>query len=312
MSTQPVQPQTPRKLAILIAISAALLVASAALIMFARSDTPQPDPVEDADTSPAFVPAVVEVEEIAEPPVREGVEGPEEEIAEAPSDEPEVSLHDEEQLSEEAVELGYEIEELNAQGAGDKKKKKGKTLKPARLIVVANFGVTDVTVNGLPYPEYFEDEDKEGMVLPAGGPYQVNIIYSGKTKSHTLGFKPYETRYLVAEIPGYAGVSAPPPSTPPPAKPVANKPAEVKQEEKEEKKEEEQAGRVTVYAKPRGEILLDGKPVGQKTPNTIESPDGRHEVQVKYEDGELSEKKVVRVRKGSRIKLFFRQRKDKK
>lgn len=310
MSTQPVTPQTSRKLMALVAISAVLLMVSTALIFYARSGSPPDAPTPSDDEATAFVPALVES---ANPPQLEP-EVPSSEPEQVAEVEPEPpSLHEVEALSEEAVELGYDIEELKAeQGAGGKKKKKSKrkTLKPASLIVVANFDITDVTVNGLPYPEYFEDEKDQGMVLPAGGPYTVNVIYSGKTKTHTLGFKPYETRYLVAEIPGYAGTSTAP-STPPPAKPVTPKPAKPA-EKKEEGEKDEQAGRITIYAKPRGDILLDGKEVGQKTPNTIESPDGRHEVQVKYEDGELSEKKVVRVRKGSRIKLFFRQRKDKK
>jgi hypothetical protein len=292
----------------LVAISAVLLMVSTALIFYARSG-PQPDaPTPSDDEATTFVPALVESDT---PPQPESEVPPSEPEQRAEVEPEPPSLHEVEALSEEAVELGYDIEELNAeQGAGGKKKSKRKTLKPASLIVVANFDITDVTVNGLPYPEYFEDEKDQGMVLPAGGPYTVNVIYSGKTKTHTLGFKPYETRYLVADIPGYAGTSVAP-STPPPAKPNTPEPAKA-EEKKEEGEKDEQAGRITIYAKPRGDILLDGKEVGQKTPNTIESPDGRHEVQVKYEDGELSEKKVVRVRKGSRIKLFFRQRKDKK
>ncbi len=304
MSTHhPVNPQTPKRLIPLVAVSILLLVASAGLILMSRGATQAPEaPSTQHEESAEFVPAMVEdtppqdTEETKENQEVAQQEQPQEDLP---------TLHDEEALTDEAVELGYKIEEMQ-QGAGGKKDKR-KTLKPANLIVVANFDVTDVTVNGLPYPEYFEDKDEQGMVLPAGGPYDVKIVYSGKVKSHTLSFKPYETRYLVAEIPGYAGVSAPP-STPPPAKPQAAAKAEEKKEEAQEEKNEE-AGRITVYAKPRGDILLDGKEAGQRTPNTIESPDGRHEVQVRYEDGEVSEKKVVRVRKGSRIKLFFRQKK---
>ncbi len=68
---------------------------------------------------------------------------------------------------------------------------------------------------------------------------------------------------------------------------------------------------MTVYGKPRGSIMVDGSDKGKQTPNTVDVEQGRHETQVKYEDGEVSEKKIVRVRKGSRIKLFFRQRKKK-
>ena len=310
MSTQPVKtPPSQTRLVALSALSIALLVLSAALIFWTREDvetSTSPDLLADpahASEQP-FKPALVE-SAVEEEPTPAPIAQRDVSAEEAPS------LHEEEALSEEAVELGYKIEELQQQGQGanpGKKKQKRKTLKPANLIVVANFDVTDVTVNGLPYPEYFEDDDKEGMVLPAGGPYDVKIVYAGKMKAHTLSFRPYETRYLVAEIPGYAGVT-PPPSTPPPVKARAPEPAQEEPNKEEVKEENEEAGRITIYAKPRGDILLDGKEIGQRTPNTIESPDGRHEVQVRYEDGEISEKKVVRVRKGSRIKLFFRQRK---
>lgn len=310
MSTQPVKtPPSQTRLVALSLLSIALLVVSAALIFWTRADDASGPTDEGSEpvaqlSDDAFAPAIIE----PELPSQEVDVAPQEEVAEEIAT-VEPSLHEEEALSEEAVELGYKIEELQQQGANTgKKTSQRKTLKPANLIVVANFDVTDVTVNGLPYPEYFEDDDQEGMVLPAGGPYDVKIVYAGKIKAHTLSFRPYETRYLVAEIPGYAGVTAPP-STPPPVKAKAPEPVKEQPKEEEKTEEAEEAGRITIYAKPRGDILLDGKEIGQRTPNTIESPDGRHEVQVRYEDGEISEKKVVRVRKGSRIKLFFRQRK---
>jgi hypothetical protein len=93
-------------------------------------------------------------------------------------------------------------------------------------------------------------------------------------------------------------------------KPVVAKPAPKKEEKKEEKEEKaKEPGRVTVYSKPPGKIMVDGKGTGEKTPGTVEVANGRHEIQVEYESGEISEKKIVRVRDGSRIKLFFRERK---
>lgn len=64
-------------------------------------------------------------------------------------------------------------------------------------------------------------------------------------------------------------------------------------------------GRITVYAKPSGEIVLDGEPTGKMTPETIEAPSGKHTVQVKFEDN-LSGEKQINVRGGARLKLFFR------
>ena len=55
--------------------------------------------------------------------------------------------------------------------------------------------------------------------------------------------------------------------------------------------------------------MVDGNKTSEKTPGTVEVENGRHEVQVEYESGDISEKKIVRVREGSRIKLFFRERK---
>ncbi len=184
------------------------------------------------------------------------------------------------------------------------KKKAGKkvTLKPAGLIVVTNFDKADVTVNGLPYPEYDEDGD-EGVTLPAGGPYAVRVTYDGKTKDYTLSLRPYETRYLIVELSGFKGAAAAAPSSPQPAtEPEPEAP-------KDEAESDEKGGRVTVYSKPRGQILVDGADQSKRAPNTVDVEVGRHEVQVRYDDGEMSEKKVVRVRKGSRIKLFFRQKK---
>lgn len=178
------------------------------------------------------------------------------------------------------------------------KKQKKTTLKPAVLQVVANFQKSEVTVNGIPYPSYFEPDQPEGVVLPAGGPYDVRVTHGGKTKAYKVYLKPYETRLLIVEIPGFSGTA-----------PVAAKPApRAAPKPEEEKKEGADPGKITVYSKPPGTIIIDGKNTGEKTPGTVESENGRHEVQVQYDGGEISEKKIVRVRDGSRIKLFFRER----
>ncbi len=66
-------------------------------------------------------------------------------------------------------------------------------------------------------------------------------------------------------------------------------------------------GRITVYSKPKGSIMLDGEATNIDTPGSIDAPTGKHELQVTFENGETSEIKAVRVREGSRVKLFFRQ-----
>lgn len=176
--------------------------------------------------------------------------------------------------------------------------------KPAVLQVVTNFEAADVKVNGLTYPEYYEPGEPEGMVLPAGGPYNVEVKFGNNTKYYNLHLRPHETRLLIVELSGLNSSAPPPPA-------VKKAPAAKKEEPAPaEKKEDgdETGGKITVYSKPAGTVIVDGKETGEKTPGTVDLDVGRHEVQVKYETGTVSEKKIVRVRKGSRIKLFFRER----
>ncbi len=180
--------------------------------------------------------------------------------------------------------------------------KRQPALKAAVLQIVTNFEKADVTINGIPYPEYIEPGQEDGIILPAGGPYDVRVTYSGKTKAYNIYLRPYETRMLIVELTGFQGGGTPPP----PAKAAQAKAAEP------EKKEEtgKEPGKVTVYSKPAGTIIVDGAKQAEKTPGTVEVANGRHELQVEYEGGKVSEKKIVRVRDGSRIKLFFRERTD--
>lgn len=188
---------------------------------------------------------------------------------------------------------------------GQTSKTRSRTLKPAVLQVVTNFDKADVTVNGIPYPEYVDPGQPEGIVLPAGGPYDVRVTYSGKMKNYNLYLKANETRLLFVELTGFQGGGASPAPAPKPQ-------AKADEPKVEEKKEDgaKEPGKVTVYSKPPGLIIVDGAKSPEKTPGTVEVANGRHEVQVEYEGGEISEKKIVRVRDGSRIKLFFRQRTD--
>lgn len=171
---------------------------------------------------------------------------------------------------------------------------------PAVLRIVTNFDKADVTINGLPYPEYLKDGEEPGMVLPAGGPYTVNVSYDGKQKTYKLSLRPYEVRYLMVELSGFQGGSSSP-------RPKPNSPPS---EEEEKEEDEDGKGRVTVYSKPKGEIRVDGKAMEQETPGTVDVEPGQHNIQVKFEKGGVSETKTVRVRKGSRIKLFFRKNGD--
>lgn len=174
--------------------------------------------------------------------------------------------------------------------------------KSSVLQIVTNFDRANVTVNGLDYPEYYEPGQPQGMVLPAGGPYDVEVEFGENVKHYRLHLRPYETRLLFVELSGFNS-SSPPPRRPPPKK------KETKKQEKKEDDKEKSPGKITVYSKPPGVVIVDGDKKGEKTPGSVELDNGRHEVQVQYESGSMSEKKIVRVRTGSRIKLFFRERK---
>ncbi len=203
---------------------------------------------------------------------------------------------------QDVVERSESIEETAQPGQSKKKtdKKRRDSMKAAVLQIVTNFEKADVTINGIPYPEYIEPGEEDGIVLPAGGPYDVRVTYSGKTKAYNIYLRPYETRMLIIELTGFQGGGTPPPARAPQAK--------AEPEKKEETGKE--PGKVTVYSKPAGGIIVDGEKKPEKTPGTVEVANGRHEIQVEYEGGKVSEKKIVRVRDGSRIKLFFRERTD--
>lgn len=194
------------------------------------------------------------------------------------------------------------VEPVRPGQSNSKRKKKGPEWKSAVLQIVTNFEKADVTVNGLPYPEYTPEGEEEGMVLPAGGPHIVEVVYDGKTKTYQVHLRAYETRILMVELSGLKGSTG--------GKQTAKRPASKKPDDKPSREEdkEEGIGRVTVYSKPNGTILIDGSQTEEKTPGTVEVDPGRHEIQVKFDNGDVSEKKIIRVRKGSRIKLFFRQR----
>lgn len=175
---------------------------------------------------------------------------------------------------------------------------KRKEYEPAVLKVVTNFNLADVTVNGLPYPEYEGSGENDGMVLPAGGPYTVKVNYDGKSKTYTINLEPYRTRLLMVELSGFKGKSLS-------SKSGGGDAPTTRRHQKDD--DENGEGRLTVYGKPKGQIYVDGNAEDQQTPGTITVEAGQHDVQVKFQDGEMSESKTVRVREGAQIKLFFRR-----
>lgn len=167
------------------------------------------------------------------------------------------------------------------------------------LVVITNFTRATVTVNDEIYPTYSDDGQNRGLRLPSGQEHEVRVQFGESEKLYRVRLTPGERRLLMVELTGMRpGGAAPATPRPEPRR---------RTEAVEEEPVGDGQGQITVYSRPRGSILVAGRDTGEQTPGSVDIEEGRHEVQVRYEDGEVSETKVVRVREGSRIKLFFRQ-----
>jgi hypothetical protein len=168
------------------------------------------------------------------------------------------------------------------------------------LVVITNFTRAEVTINGEPYPDYSEDGQNRGVRLPARAEHEVRVNFDGRQKIYRLTLVPGERRLLMVELTGMRASGEPAPAPAPRPRPIPD-------EELSYERVGPERGQVTVYSRPQGTIYIGDREMGEDTPGTVEVEEGRHEVKVRYEDGQMSETKVVRVREGSRIKLFFRQ-----
>lgn len=168
------------------------------------------------------------------------------------------------------------------------------------IVVITNFTRAEVFVNDDPYPAYFDSGTNEGLRVPSGQENIIRVRYDGNEKLYRLSLRPGERRLLMVELTGFS--SSGQASTSPPRE---RQPPPERARDNEDIPDEE--AQITVYSRPRGTIFVDETDRGEETPGTVSVDPGRREVQVRYEDGELSETKVVRAREGSRIKLFFRQ-----
>jgi hypothetical protein len=162
-----------------------------------------------------------------------------------------------------------------------------------------------ITVDDKPYPRRSE----YGVQVTAGERHEVKVKVGDKEKKYVVAVRPREVHTLLVDLTGWqsppgAG-EAPPPITSPAA--TTDEPAEPVEEEATEGEE----GKLTVYSKPKGEVYVDGAAIGATTPMINRELElGRHEIQVKWETGQMSEVKTIRVRKGSKLKLFFRDRNE--
>ncbi len=156
-----------------------------------------------------------------------------------------------------------------------------------------------VTIDGKPYPRRSE----YGMRVSSNERHQIAVRQGEKEKTYTIVVRKGEMRTMLVDLTGYQStpsVSAGPAAkyTPPP--------------KKDEEEDDATTGKLTVYSKPKGEVFVDGNALGATTPMINREVElGRHEVQVKWESGDMSEVKTIRIRKGSKLKLFFRDRNNK-
>lgn len=171
-----------------------------------------------------------------------------------------------------------------------------------RLIVITNFTRATVTVNGDTYPSYSDDGQNRGMELPANRSHEILVEFDENERVYDITLEPGEERMLMVELTGSSGSSRPSRS---------ERRSESERSRPQDRPDsddiDDDEGRITVYSRPRGEIYVGERSTGEQTPSTVDIEPGRHEVQVQYEGGEMSETKTVRVRQGSRVKLFFRQ-----
>ena len=169
------------------------------------------------------------------------------------------------------------------------------------IIVVTNFKKASVTVNGDSYPAYSDDGANRGMALPAYETHLVHVEYGDNERSYNVELRPGEERLLMVELTGMNSNR----SSPQPERRQRRERSRRTDDDDDEAEDDE--GRITVYSRPRGDIYVGSEATNERTPGTIDVDPGRHEVQVEYEDGEMSETKTVRVREGARVKLFFRE-----
>lgn len=157
-----------------------------------------------------------------------------------------------------------------------------------------------VTVDDKPYPYRKEN----GMMVSANERHNVKVKLGDKEKTYVIAVRPREMRTLMVGLDGYQAPGGGGKST---TKSTSYKAPTSNIKQKEEDGAE--SGKLTVYSKPKGEVFVDGEALGATTPMINRELDlGRHEVQVKWDSGDMSEVKTIRIRKGSKLKLFFRDR----
>ena len=175
-------------------------------------------------------------------------------------------------------------------------------LRDGRIVIVTNFTRAEVLINGEPYPSYSDDGSNPGMAVAPNETHEIYVEFDGNSRIYEVQVRPGERRLMMIELTGMGETTTERPARRAPRRPEGQEPPDVDDENAEDGE-----GRITVYSRPRGDIYVGGQDMDEQTPGTVDIEAGRHEVQVEYADGQMSETKTVRVREGSRVKLFFRQ-----
>lgn len=203
---------------------------------------------------------------------------------------------DDNELDEEHAELSRELAEDQEPSAGPAGSRQTNQ-RMARIVVVTNFTEATVTVDGDTYPAYSDDGHNRGIEVTPHETHEVFVEYGDNARGYQVQLRPGEERLLMVELTGMSSDRSA----------EKEKPRRERRSAPDDDEDDEEEGRITVYAQPQGEILIGDQETEENTPGTVDIDPGRHEVKVRYEDGDMSETKTVRVRQGSRVKLFFRQ-----
>jgi hypothetical protein len=173
----------------------------------------------------------------------------------------------------------------------------------AFVIVHASFAHTEVTVDGLPYPQ----RSHVGAVVHGGhGRVHEVVVKDTKTnaaKTYAVRLRAGEAHVLVVDFSEGSMPSAPPktPGGQPPKTPDKGAP--------EAANGEAEMGYITVNSKPESRVYIDGKMVSQTTPlNRYKLPVGSHTVRVFYTGAnEFSETRRASITADRHISLHFQQ-----
>ncbi len=170
----------------------------------------------------------------------------------------------------------------------------------AFIIVHAVFAHTEVTINGMPYPQRSEI----GSVV-RGGTNRVHEVVvkdtkNNATKTYHLRLRPGDAHILVVDF-----SEGNMPSVPAKGGATPNKPD--KAEEKSEPSGD--MGYITINSKPEARVYIDGKMVSDTTPlNRFKLPAGSHTVRVFYTTtNEFSETRRASITADRHISLHFQQ-----